>query len=225
MLIISHKSREKFVEFLDSRNIEYLKTIDNPKLDKRIADHPDLSLFKLDEKNLIVDENVYDYYKNRIQGINILKGKSVDFNYPNDAIYNVVRFKNFYIHNDHTEYHIENFLKRNNIKHLFVKQGYTRCSMLVFNKNLLTCDMGVFKKLKDKVPINLLKKEKIELDGFDKGFLGGCFGKISYKTILFNGNIERLNSYDIIKTIVDKENLKLLYPDTDLLDTGSLIWI
>ena len=43
--------------------------------------------------------------------------------------------------------------------------------------------------------------------------------------ILFNGNIERLNSYDIIKNIVYKEKLNLLYPDTNLVDTGSLIWI
>ena len=51
------------------------------------------------------------------------------------------------------------------------------------------------------------------------------FWKIDEKTLLFNGNIERLNSYDIIKNIVDKEKLNLLYPDTNLLDTGSLIWI
>ena len=67
--------------------------------------------------------------------------------------------------------------------------------------------------------------EKIPLDGFDQGFLGGCFGKIDENTILFNGNIERLNSYDIIKNIVYKEKLNLLYPDTNLVDTGSLIWI
>ena len=225
MLIISHKSKKEFTDFLDFKKIKYLKTIDNPNLDKRISDHPDLSIFKLDDKNLIVDKNVYDYYKKNLKNINVIRGDEVLEKYPYDAIYNIVKFKNFYIHNDFTEKHIKLFFQEKNIKHLFVKQGYTRCSMLVFNENLMTSDMGIFKKLKNILPITLLKEEKIPLDGFDKGFLGGCFGKIDEKTLLFNGNIERLNSYDIIKNIVDKEKLNLLYPDTNLLDTGSLIWI
>ena len=225
MLIISHKSKKEFIDFLDFKNIKYLKTIDNPNLDKRISDHPDLSIFKLDEKNLIVDKNVYDYYKKNLKNINVIKGEEVFEKYPHDALYNIVKFKNFYIHNDFTEKHIKLYFKEKNIEHLLVKQGYTRCSMLVFNENLMTSDMGIFKKLKNILPITLLKEEKIPLDGFDKGFLGGCFGKIDEKTLLFNGNIERLNSYDIIKNIVDKEKLNLLYPDTNLLDTGSLIWI
>ena len=225
MLIISHKSKKEFTDFLDFKKIKYLKTIDNPNLDKRISDHPDLSIFKLDDKNLIVDKNVYDYYKKNLKNINVIRGDEVLGKYPYDALYNIVKFKNFYIHNDFTEKHIKLSFQEKNIKHLFVKQGYTRCSMLVFNENLMTSDMGIFKKLKNILPITLLKEEKIPLDGFDKGFLGGCFGKIDEKTLLFNGNIERLNSYDIIKNIVDKEKLNLLYPDTNLLDTGSLIWI
>lgn len=225
MLIISHKSKKEFTDFLDFKKIKYLKTIDNPNLDKRISDHPDLSIFKLDDKNLIVDKNVYDYYKKNLKNINVIRGDEALGKYPYDALYNIVKFKNFYIHNDFTEKHIKLFFQEKNIKHLFVKQGYTRCSMLVFNENLMTSDMGIFKKLKNILPITLLKEEKIPLDGFDKGFLGGCFGKIDEKTLLFNGNIERLNSYDIIKNIVDKEKLNLLYPDTNLLDTGSLIWI
>ncbi len=225
MLIISHKSKKEFTDFLDFKNIKYLKTIDNPNLDKRISDHPDLSLFKLDEKNIVVDESVYDYYKKYLKNINLINGEKVGFKYPLDAIYNIVRFKNFYIHNNFTEKNISLYFGRKNIKHLFIKQGYARCSMLVFNENLLTSDMGIFKKLKNILPITLLKEEKIPLDGFDQGFLGGCFGKIDEKTLLFNGNIERLNSYDIIKNIVDKENLNLLYPDTNLIDTGSFIWI
>lgn len=225
MLIISHKSKKEFTNFLDFKNIKYLKTIDNPNLDKRISDHPDLSLFKLDDKNIVVDESVYDYYKKYLKNINLIKGEKVGSKYPLDAIYNIVRFKNFYIHNNFTEKNISLYFDQKNIRHLFIKQGYTRCSMLVFNENLLTSDMGIFKKLKNILPITLLKEEKIPLDGFDQGFLGGCFGKIDEKTLLFNGNIERLNSYDIIKNIVVKENLNLLYPDTNLIDTGSLIWI
>lgn len=223
MLIISHKSKKEFTDFLDLKNIPYIKTIDNPNLDKRIADHPDLSLCKVDESTLIVDESVYSYYEDKLPNTKLIKGESVEKSYPIDSIYNVVSFKNFYIHNDFTEKNIEKYFS--NKKHLFVKQGYSRCSIIPLNNNLLTNDYGIYKSLKDIIDIHLLNREKIELDGFSQGFLGGCFGMIDKKIALFNGDIERLSSYDIIKNIVIKEKIDLLYPETNLLDTGSLIWI
>ena len=50
MLIISHKSSLEFKDFLDRNNFSWIETIDNPNLDKRIADHPDLTIFNLDNK-------------------------------------------------------------------------------------------------------------------------------------------------------------------------------
>ena len=89
MLIISHKSKKEFTDFLDFKKIKYLKTIDNPNLDKRISDHPDLSIFKLDDKNLIVDKNVYYYYKKNLKNINVIRGDEALGKYPYDAIYNI----------------------------------------------------------------------------------------------------------------------------------------
>ena len=80
----------------------------------------------------------------------------------------------------------------------------------------------MYKKLKDKINIILLNEEKIELDGFEKGFLGGTCGLVDDK-LIFNGNIENLASYDIIKTQCEKENIRLMYPSIKLLDTGSLM--
>lgn len=225
MLIISHKSRKDFIQFLDNNNISYLKTIDNKNLDKRIADHPDLSIFKLNENTLVVDESVYDYYKKNLNYINVIKGQNVKKTYPNDSIYNIVRFKSFFIHNKFTESNIKKYFADNDIDHLFVKQGYTRCSTLPLKDMILTSDYGIYKSLKDKIDIKLLPKENIELDGFDEGFLGGCFGLIGDDTLIFNGNIETLSSYDIIKNISNRGNMKLLYPDCKLQDTGSIIWI
>ena len=63
MLIISHKSSLEFKDFLDRNNFSWIETIDNPNLDKRIADHPDLTIFNLDNKSLVIDKNMVDYYK------------------------------------------------------------------------------------------------------------------------------------------------------------------
>ena len=113
MLIISYKASEEFKVFLKANDIEFILTTPNPKLDPRIDDHPDLSLFKLDDKNIVIAESVYDYYKEKINGYNRIKGEDPPVKYPHDALYNVVRFKDFYIHNDFTEKHKKKYFKEN----------------------------------------------------------------------------------------------------------------
>lgn len=224
-LLISNKSKKEFKDFLKKIQIDYLETIDNPSLDKRIADHPDLSVFVVDKKNIIVDKNVFSYYKKNLPGINVLAGESVEKTYPKDAIYNIVKFKSYFIHNDFTEKNIDQTLRNKGYKFLKVKQGYTRCSSIILNDSIITADYGIYKSLKDKLNIKLASVEKIELDGFDQGFLGGTCGMLDRNNLMFNGNIENLKSYDIIYKQSEKENIKLIYPPCKLLDTGSLIRI
>ncbi|MCI5972675.1 MAG: hypothetical protein MRZ08_06495 [Anaerococcus sp.] len=224
MLIISNKASLYFKSFLADQNIEFIETIDNPNLDMRIADHPDLSLYALDKDNIIVAAEVFDYYKNKLTGKNMIKGSSVSEKYPKDSIYNLLRFKDFYIHNDFTEENIERILKERNYKNLFVKQGYSRCSIIPLRESLLTSDYGIYKTLKDKVNIILLDNDKIELDGFDQGFIGGTCGLVQGK-LIFTGDISRHKSFDIIKKACDRENIDIIYPEIPLVDLGSLIWI
>lgn len=224
MLIISNKASLYFKSFLADQNIEFIETIDNPNLDMRIADHPDLSLYALDKDNIIVAAEVFDYYKNKLTGKNMIKGSSVSEKYPKDSIYNLLRFKDFYIHNDFTEENIERILKERNYKNLFVKQGYSRCSIIPLRESLLTSDYGIYKALKDKVNIILLDNDKIELDGFDQGFIGGTCGLVQGK-LIFTGDISRHKSFDIIKKACDRENIDIIYPEIPLVDLGSLIWI
>lgn len=224
MLIISNKASLDFKSFLADQNIDFIETIDNPNLDRRIGDHPDLSLFALDNDNIIVAAEVFDYYKNKLTGKNMIKGSSVSEKYPKDSIYNLLRFKDFYIHNDFTEENIERILKERNYKHLFVKQGYSRCSIIPLRESLLTCDYGIYKALKDKVDIILLENDKIELDGFNQGFIGGTCGLVQDK-LIFTGDISRHKSFEKIKKACDRENIEIIYPEIPLVDLGSLIWI
>ncbi len=223
MLIISHKSSLEFKDFLDRNNFSWIETIDNPNLDKRIADHPDLTIFNLDNKSLVIDKNMVDYYKKSIKNKDIISGQEVGNTYPKDSIYNVYKASDYYIHNDYTENHIQKYMKEGNYKHLYSKQGYSRCSIVPIADKILTSDYGIYKSLKNKIEVVLLKKERISLDGFANGFLGGCCGFFE-DTLLFNGNIEKLNSYNIIKDEADKSNIRLLYPSCNLVDTGSILF-
>lgn len=222
MIVVSFKASEAFFNFLEENNISYIKATKNPNLDPRVADHPDLSIFPLDKDNIVVASEVYDYYKEKLSDKNIIKGESVSWKYPLDAIYNIVRFKDYYIHNNYTEKTIEKYFSDNKFKHLMVKQGYTKCSTIVLNESILTADYGMYKVLKDKVRVVLLSDDLIKLDGFDKGFIGGTCGLVGDK-LIFTGDIRKHKSYDLIKKECERENIDIIYPETELVDLGSLI--
>lgn len=224
MLIISRKSSEEFKKFLCDNNFSFIETIDNPSLDPRIADHPDLSIFALDDNNLVIDKNVSSYYKKHIKSKNIVDGDEVSHSYPNDSIYNIYRYANFYIHNDITESHIEAYMKSNSYTNLYTKQGYSRCSIIPMREKILTSDYGIYKSLKNYINVILLKEEQIPLDGFANGFIGGTCGLVG-DTLIFNGNIENSPNYDIIRNEAMKSNIKLMYPDLPLVDLGSIIYL
>lgn len=224
MLIISYKASEAFKKFLQANDFSFIETIPNPNLDKRIDDHPDLSLFKLIEDTIIVDEGVYDYYKEKLSGYNVIKGEKVGEKYPRDSIYNIVRFKYYYIHNDITESNIENYFKENRVNHLKVKQGYTRCSIIPLKNKLITSDYGIYKALREKIAIKLVNNDEVILDGFAQGFLGGTCGLVGNK-LIFTGDITRHRAYSVIKGLCDRENIDIVYPETDLVDLGSIIEI
>ena len=224
MLIISYKASEVFKNFLQANDFSFIETIPNPNLDQRIDDHPDLSLFKLADDTIIVDEGVYDYYKEKLAGYNVIKGEKVREKYPRDSIYNIVRLKDYYIHNDITERNIENYFKENRVNHLKVKQGYTRCSIIPLKNILITSDYGIYKALREKIAIKLVDNDEVILDGFAQGFLGGTCGLVGNK-LIFTGDITRHSSYPVIKGLCNRENIDILYPETTLVDLGSIIEI
>ena len=222
MLIISYKASDDFKEFLKVNGYRYLETIPNPNLDPRIADHPDLSLFKLNDNSLVVDRQVFSYYKENINGINLIEGESVGNKYPQDALYNIVRYKEYYIHNDFTEKNIRKYFDNNNTRHLKVRQGYTRCSVIPLSNLLISSDYGIYKSLKDKIDIRLVDNDLVGLDGFDQGFLGGTCGLIGDK-LIFTGDISKHKAFPKIKEICNEESIEIIFPKTKLIDLGSII--
>lgn len=224
MLVISYKASEDFKNFLSAKCFSFIETIANPNLDPRIGDHPDLSLFKIDEKTIVVDESVFSYYEEKLEGYELIKGESVGLNYPKDAIYNIVKFKDFYIHNNFTEENIENFFKENEISHLKVNQGYTRCSIIPLGDLLITSDYGIYKALRNKAHIELVDNDKVILDGFDKGFLGGTCGLVGNQ-LIFTGDISKHKAFAKIEKICLDKNIEIIHPKTDLVDLGSIIEI
>lgn len=70
------------------------------------------------------------------------------------------------------------------------KQGYAGCSCIVCDDKVVTSDVGIFEVL-DKIGIEVkLNREKIILDGYNCGFIGGCGGFFDGRVYLFGESEE-----------------------------------
>lgn len=192
--------------------------------------HPDISICKLNNNNIVVAPNVYDYYKNvlNIYGFNVIRGDSIiKSKYPYNIHYNIVILKNFAIHNfKYTDKVILDYIEKNNIKKINVSQGYCKCSICIVDDNsLITSDEGIYKEvIKHGIDCLLIEKGHIDLFELNYGFIGGCSFLISNNKLAFFGNIKNHPDYDKILNFVKLKNKSLIsLSDDKLLDLGSII--
>ena len=107
-----------------------------------------------------------------------------------------------------------------------VKQGYSKCSVCVINKNaIITSDLGVAKKC-DNYGIDVLfvDDSNIKLHGVSHGFIGGSCGLISPDLLAINGNITYHINSDAIQLFCEKYNVNIIsLHNEEIEDIGSII--
>lgn len=195
-----------------------------------ISCHPDITLLKINDNNIIVAPNVYDYYSEKLSpiGFNIIKGDSLIQNkYPNNIGYNVAIFGKYAIHNfKYTDKRVLEFLDENNFIKINVKQGYCKCSICIVDENsIITSDEGIYKEsIKHDIDCLLIEKGHIDLFDLNYGFIGGCSGLISKDDLIFFGDISKHPNYNEIKEFVKSKNKNIIsLSEEKLIDLGSLI--
>ena len=91
---------------------------------------------------------------------------------------------------------------------LKVKQGYAKCSSIVVGTDtVFTDDPSIFRRLsaEEGIDCRFFPQKEIFLEGYDRGFLGGCCGFVSDDEILFIGDPGRLSCGEaLIKALEDK---------------------
>lgn len=217
--------------YADKEIVDSLKKIDRVLLTKPskliyegINGHPDLLIRQLDKELIAVDENSIKYYKDYFKNYKLIPISSIKSPYPNHIKLNYVVFKNYFIHNlKYTDKKILNFYKEKNYEFIDVKQGYTKCNIVVGKNSLITSDNDIYIKLKDKFPTLLIDHKQIKLKNFNYGFIGGTSGLIN-DILYFTGRLERHSSYKKILRFLDKnkEDYKFL-TDKEIVDVGSLM--
>lgn len=146
--------------------------------------------------------------------------------YPMNIRYNAAQLGNYLIHN--TKYADPLILekaKELGLQIIHVKQGYTKCNLVVVDENsVITSDAGIAEELSNyPIEVLLIAQGHVELDGFPYGFLGGASGRVGSE-IFFNGNLSAHPDFERITDFIQSRGLKVVYfDDYPLTDIGSII--
>lgn len=107
-----------------------------------------------------------------------------------------------------------------------VRQSYAKCSTIAVTPDaFITSDAGIFKALKmhgsDVLPVT---NERIELNGYDCGFIGGCSGKISGTLLVFTGDVRKHAQYEDIKSFCRNYGVEIYsLGKNNLYDYGGIL--
>lgn len=196
---------------------------------KGINTHPDMSVCPLYDGDIIVSQESFEYYKQLSTfGINVIKGENdIKKEYPLDIAFNAVLISGILFHNlKYTDRGILNYCEKKGIRTVNVKQGYTKCSTLIVDeKSVVTCDKKLYQIYKENgLDALLVDNKDIKINGFSHGFIGGCGGLISKKTIGFFGDITKYSDFNKLNNFIKEREVdyKILTPG-HLFDYGSII--
>ncbi len=191
--------------------------------------HPDMQCSYYKKGTLAVSNN-NPYFANSIAmcGIHINRTDTKLIpNYPHNISFNHVIIGNKIICNEkYTDKKILEYCKKNNLKIINVKQGYTKCSTVVVNENaVITSDPSIYNScIKNDIDVLKIDSGYISLYGYDYGFIGGCCGKLSNDILAFTGKINGHKNYKNIKSFLHNHGVYISeLSNKPLLDIGSII--
>jgi len=144
-----------------------------------ISGHPDIFFCRVGQE-LVAAPNLPAHYCETLvaQRIKFIVGKNpLGKQYPATAHYNALATQEYFIHHPAITDEVIKKLCINK-KTLVVKQGYTRCNLLmVGEEHALTSDAGIERVLEQAgIKTLFVDPDVVRLPGFDHGFFGGCCG-------------------------------------------------
>lgn len=218
------------IDFLRKLNLKVIPTIKCEDIEESISYHPDIVIHPINHNTLIIAPNVYDYYEDKLKGMDIklIKGDTyLASKYPFDIAYNVGRLKHIAIHNfKYTDEKLKFYLKKENLQLINVNQGYTKCSIAIIDEDKgITADYGMFTKLSNLgYEILLIEPGYITLEKQKYGFIGGATGNYSPDTIFISGNLDSHPSKDKILNFIKNAKKKIKYlSNNQIVDIGTII--
>lgn len=193
-----------------------------------VSAHSDLYLCRIkNERILSPEQHALIGSTLRLRGISYTLGSPLKgCCYPDHIAYNAAWAGSYLIHNlKYTDPVILKKAEELGLQTVHVKQGYTKCSLVVVNEeSLITSDKGITGGLAPyPLEVLLISEGHVKLDGFPYGFLGGASGRVDDE-ILFNGDLSAHPDFDKITAFIKSKGLKpVFFKEYELADIGSII--
>ncbi len=228
-VIIDYRAQNETIEELERMGFKVIPTLKVPALYDAINGHADIQVFKT-KSGLIVAPEVFEYYKNTLSDVNIIKGSNKLQNvYPYDISYNCANLGNYLICKRlHTTIEILEYGLRYKKEILNVNQGYSKCSVCIINENaIITADKSIAKVCKEhKIDVLEIDEGYIELNGMNYGFIGGATGLIDKSTLAVNGEIKTHPNSDSIISFAKNHGVDIIeLKKGNLYDVGSIFTV
>jgi len=229
-ICLSENANKRLKDALRERGHRLIEIRKTDAVYDAVSSHADIYLCKLGKELVIAPEQLC-LIKEELQSSRIswIAGEQeLGFQYPNNIRYNAVQMGRFFIHNTkHTDPLLLSKAKEQNLLLLPVKQGYTKCNLVVVDDNsVITSDMGIASVLtKHKIDTLLISSGHVALAGFPYGFLGGASGRVGDE-IIFNGNLLAHPDFQSINDFIRSKGLRVFwFEEYPLEDIGSIIQI
>lgn len=230
-VVICGSKDKEILNYTKSFGIDIIESVSNDAVDCRIADHTDLSVFHLGQREILIDYTQRSIFRALTElGMNVtVCGEESEQirKYPEDCSLNcVILGDRLFGKKISIEQKILDFAENHNFKIVDVNQGYTKCSALIINENaFITDDESIYKKgITEGFDCIKISKGSVKLSGFDYGFIGGCGGLIDKNRLIFFGDITDHSDYDMIKNFLNKHSCRFEYlKDYPLTDIGGFV--
>lgn len=229
--IVAGNADRQIYKNLKNMGLTIIKTRKCGKVYDSIGYHPDIQLCLLDKTSLVVAPGQYDYFRERLSpyGLEVIKGETeLGEKYPKNISYNVGIIDNYAFHTSkYTDPILKRELEKRSIELIDIKQGYSKCSMAVIDKDkLITADRIIDKEAR-RLGLDslLISPGHISLEGQNYGFIGGSTG-FKDGQLLVAGHLKDHPDMGRVEKFLAQSNYKLNYlSDKRVEDLGTIFII
>ena len=236
LALLDHRAPLSAEQSLEAHGYRVLRLPSHPMLPAPVSAHADLLFFFAPSETLsaksyfgIAKDVLMEIASKTKKPLRLIREELGDF-YPKDVPLNAVLVGERLFCNPKT---VADRIRISLMdeKTVFVKQGYTKCSILPVGENALITEDGAIASLALEKGFDVLRIEKgsVSLPGYDTGFLGGAASFAPYekiKEIFFCGDLCRHPDFEKIQAFCKKHDREAIslgkFP---LLDVGTIFLI
>lgn len=147
--------------------------------------------------------------------------------YPQDVLCGGFVWGNYLVGNPKAiDTAIQKEASQQSLQLLPVRQGYAACSTVLVNERCaITADNGLERALTSYgFEVLLIQPGHIVLPGYDTGFIGGCYGKLSPNELVFTGQLIRHPDGARILDFLENQKVSVIeLREGPLVDVGGIV--